>query len=75
MKQSCVIREDLQAKNLGVPITDPQTEETEYHYGSETLPFQWEDDADEQMQIFKNGRWYNAYSIDFDFPIITGESQ
>jgi|LAHU01.1.fsa_nt_gb hypothetical protein len=75
MKQSCIIREDLQAKNLGVPITNPQTEETEYHYGSEALPFQWEEDADEQMQIFKNGRWYNAYSIDFDFPISTGVTQ
>lgn len=67
MKQSCVIREDLQAENLSVPIINTQTGDTEYHHGSEALPFQWVEDEDEQMQIFKNGYWYDAYSIDFDF--------
>lgn len=55
-----IIRPDILEKNLSVPVGST-------HYGKETpLPYRWTRD-DEGFEVFLDGKWQEAYSIDFDF--------
>jgi hypothetical protein len=58
-----IVRPDLIEQELSVPVG-------EEHYGSpEPLPYRWKDmdTDDEQFQIYLNGKWQDAESIDWDF--------
>lgn len=57
-KQICTIRKDILSQNLAVPIGD------EYYAGKEPLKYRWRKDV---FQVFYNGKWQYAKSIDFDF--------
>ena len=61
--QTATIRKDLQQEELGVPVGE------KYYHGSEPLPYRWinEEKDDEQFQVFFEGEWVEAYSIDFDY--------
>lgn len=60
----CVVREDLQEQELGVPLAEGET----YYYDSEPLQYRWKDDGDDVFEVLYQGQWLEAYSIDFDFP-------
>jgi len=57
----CIIRKDLQKENLRVPIGTAS-----YYSGSYPLSYRWLKD-DEGFQVFFQGSWQDAESIDFDF--------
>jgi hypothetical protein len=57
------VREDILEQNLSVPVG-------EGYYGlPEALAYRWKDaDTDEeQFQVYLNGQWQDAQSIDFEF--------
>lgn len=57
---TATIRKDLQEKGTYVPIGNIM-------YGSKKpLPYRWLNDY-ETFQVYYNGQWLNAYSIDFEF--------
>lgn len=61
-----IVRADLRKERQRVPIGN-------LYYGGKTpLKYRWrnEDEDNEQFEVFFKGRWREAYSIDFDFPII-----
>lgn len=67
MQNYCVIRPDLLAKELGVPVGLG-------HYRlPEPLEYRWvngagfPDDDGEEFQVLLDGEWQEAQSIDFDF--------
>lgn len=58
-----VVRPDLIEEETSVPVG-------EGYYGStEPLPYRWKDmdTEDEQFQVYYNGQWQDAISIDWDF--------
>jgi hypothetical protein len=58
-----IVRPDLIERELSVPVG-------EKFYGSpEPLPYRWKDidTDDEQFQIYLNGEWQDAESIDWNF--------
>jgi hypothetical protein len=60
------IRKDLIEKGLGVPVGDAY-----YYYDASPLPARWineySDSDNEQFQVFLNGQWLEANSIDFEW--------
>jgi hypothetical protein len=60
----CIVRPDLVAKNLRVPIGDGYP----LNASNEKRPilYRWLKD-DEGFQVFVNEKWQDAESIDFDF--------
>jgi hypothetical protein len=55
------VRKDLLKKKLSVPVGAE-------HYGSpEPLPYRWTGEDGEDFQVYHNGKWKFAMSIDFDF--------
>jgi len=60
---SAKIREDILEDKLSVPVG-------ETFYGlPAALAYRWlnQDEENEQFQVFLNGQWQDAESIDFDF--------
>lgn len=57
------IRPDLLAEGTGVPVGD------KFYHLSEPLPYRWKNEGEdnEQFQVFFEGKWQDAESIDFDF--------
>lgn len=53
-----VVRKDLLEEKLGVPVGEG------YYYAADPLPYRW---INEEFQVYYNGKWESAESIDFDF--------
>jgi hypothetical protein len=62
MKKIAIIRKDLQTKNIAVPVGD------KYYSGNKPLPYRWKNN-DDVFQVKMGGKWEEAQSIDFDFPL------
>ena len=60
----CVIRKDLQDTDLGTPVGDTYV----FYLGeAQRFEYRWLNN-DKEFQIFLDGEWLEADSIDFDFP-------
>jgi len=73
MKKTCRIRPDLIALGYGVPISRPvkvermlSSVEEGIYYGKGRVEYRWLYDTS-GFQIKVGKRWWDAYSIDFDF--------
>lgn len=53
------IRKDLLQKDTGIPIGKG------YYFLHEPLPYRWIGDV--SMQVYHDGKWKTAESIDFEF--------
>lgn len=56
----CTVREDLIEQELAVPIGD------EFYCDTAPLLYRWRNN-DADFEVFYNGKWQEAYSIDFEF--------
>lgn len=65
-KLFCRVRKDLLKDELGVPIFLGQSDKEHHLFTGKKIQYRWLEDT-EGFQVKHNGRWYNAYSIDFDF--------
>lgn len=61
----CVIRKDLNNDEIGIPIWDKKDNTIFIHGSNRGWRYRWLDD--DNFQIKFGNKYYNAYSIDFDF--------
>lgn len=57
------IRKDILKQNLRVPVGN------DYYGSAEALPYRWTGEDGEDFQVYHNGKWKFAQSIDFEFNI------
>lgn len=63
MEKIAILRSDI-TNGFGVPLNEGEI----YLYDRIPLKYRWIGSEDnEQFQVFCDGEWYNAYSIDFEF--------
>jgi hypothetical protein len=60
-KSFCTVRKDLLEKELGVPVGDV------YYSEAESLPYRWSGEEEDKFEVLYEGKWQEAYSIDFEF--------
>lgn len=65
-KKYCIIRKDLQDSVLLIPVGDTYIE---FIDADQRIEYRWinEDTKEEQFQVFVDGEWLDAESMDFDF--------
>lgn len=69
MKTLCIVRRDLQKEGVGVLIwqrEDDNSNKYQYVQGKVKREYHWLGDTG-GFQVKYRNKWYNAYSIDFDF--------
>lgn len=59
---TATIRKDLLKQELLVPLG-----ENDYYGWADPLPYRWTGEDGEDFQVYHNGKWKFAQSIDFDF--------
>ena len=62
-KKFCKLRQDLINKELGAPVGDS------FYNSTQPIEYRWLDEID--FQVFLNGKWEDAESVDFDFELET----
>jgi hypothetical protein len=55
------IRADILEQELRVPVGE------EYYGSADPIPYRWKDDGDDVFEVYHNGSWKEAQSIDFEF--------
>ena len=55
------VRPSLIKRDLAVPVGN------DYYLGEEPLPYRYTGEDGEDFQVYLNGKWQSAESIDFNF--------
>jgi len=62
--KKATVRKDLLSLELGVPVGLGHIMRYDEN---KSFPYRWKDDGDEVFEIFYQGEWQEAESIDWDF--------